>query len=845
MRSTLVSVVVVGVIASAACAAVEPLALPVVWQVKLDPQDVGVKQNWYAPKIDDTKWKPLGTHDWEGWEKQGMAEGVDFAWYRVEHAIPETIQSKEYVYMYFSCVDEEAWVWLNGQRVGEHTLVSEEWVGVDSKMRNRMWITPFSFNIKPFLHSKGSNEFAVRIRRGGPAGGGIWKPVYLFASDEPLELEQMTGRAEGLNIQALEAKEPTIQYDVWTTNPYDPVYPNTKSSGPVKITQQGLGESRAHSLVKSIGVVGACGEYVPVALHVRNHSDKMLPIRFDLAGVRHEPTKLLLRADRVLVHTIDYVLTRLKKLVPDPLPRADGSNALRVGPGETSSYFLLIDTRGMPAGLWKGRVALTPLRNGPKLEIPFELQVAPVVLPDRVPIWVSFWSFPPAYSWMTEGRGPNKPYMDLMRRTGTNVVQMSYRDGGPKPILDKNNDIVGIKVDEFDRMMARRQFTHHDYLVVGLTIRRGTNRWGPHFLDDEHDQWKRNFVAYMKMLARHIRDNYGLAHDRWGLYMNDEHIGSDFVPLGKLVRQGDPDIQIWANRIEDLETTKKAEPYIDVIVPYSPWLSPKGLGHGKNAEAETFFLGTGKPWWAYRHAIARTPEMTAYPRGNPNSPHGMLRSRPWLAWKLKLQGYCFHPYTLRWFQRYSGFPDSTPNRHSYTNVGFIYMGHNGPVTSRRLEAYRDGWEDYKLLWIVKQAAQIEGQDSQLAQQALAHIESSVDKVLAGASADDLEQIRQTLIDDAVRLGSSAPPLTAVITDIDTTSRSATVRLSSSQPIRVWTWLNRDGNHRRFIDATRATNTPVVMIDNLVPAEQCKLTLVIGGPHGQQAVLQHELATKGW
>ena len=82
-------------------------------------------------------------------------------------------------------------------------------------------------------------------------------------------------------------------------------------------------------------------------------------------------------------------------------------------------------------------------------------------------------------------------------------------------------------------------------------------------------------------------------------------------------------------------------------------------------------------------------------------------------------------------------------------------------------------------------------------------------------------------------------------NIDTTSRSATVRLSSSQPIRVWTWLNRDGNHRRFIDARRATNTPVVMIDNLVPAEQCKLTLVIGGPHGQQAVLQHELATKGW
>lgn len=58
------------------------------------------------------------------------------------------------------------------------------------------------------------------------------------------------------------------------------------------------------------------------------------------------------------------------------------------------------------------------------------------------------------------------------------------------------------------------------------------------------------------------------------------------LSLGKLVREADPHVQICANRMEDLETLKKADPYIDVIVPYSPWLSSEGLGHGRHAESE-------------------------------------------------------------------------------------------------------------------------------------------------------------------------------------------------------------------------------------------------------------------
>ena len=852
LHRALIAVAILASPVSLTAAAIEHAALPVVWQVKLDPNDVGVQEEWFDANHDDAQWTPLGTHDWEGWRKQGLAGDADVAWYRVRHEVPKSILAMKHVYLYFTCVDEQAWIWLNGQSAGEHTWASEGLEDPQHEARPRFWITPFALDVRKLLRAEGPNQLAVRVLRGGAAGGGIWKPVYIFASDEPIALKEMNDHAEGLNGDALNAKEPTVRYDVWTTDPYDPVYPDTAPAGDVRIDVSGTGRSHARGLVEVIRVAGACGEYVPVALHVRNRGDTALPIRLDFAGVRHEALgwgkgkseKLMLRADRVQVHEVDYVLTRLKKRVPDPLPRAGGANGLNLGPGETGTYFVLIDTSGMPAGLWKGRAAFTPRLSGPKLAIPFELWIAPVVLPERVPIWVTFWTYPPQHGWMGEGRGPNKPYMELMRRSGSNVVHMSYRDGGPLPLLDENNAIVGIKVDEFDRMMLRRGFTHHDYLVVGLTIHGGTDRWGPHFLKDGHDQWRHNFVAYMRMLARHIRENYGLAHDRWGLYMNDEHIGDQFVPLGKLVREADPDIRIWANRIEDLETIRLAEPYIDVIVPYSPWLSSRGLGHGRYPKAEAFFLETGKPWWAYRHAFWRTPERTAFPRADPDAPHGMMRSRPWLAWKLGLQGYGYWVFAApKWWGRYDGFPDVAP-KGPFTNTGLIYLGHDGPVTSRRLEAYRDGWEDYKLLWVVKQAAALEGQDADLARQARAHLDTSVEQVLAGADAGALSRMRDTLLDHAARLGA-VDPVRAMITGVETTGHGATVRLSSAQPIRVWAWLNRGPNHRRFIDASRPTHTPVVTIDDLVPDEQCDLTLVVGGPQGQQTVLQHAFVTKGW
>ena len=338
--------------------------------------------------------------------------------------------------------------------------------------------------------------------------------------------------------------------------------------------------STARNLTGPIRVEGACGERVPLAVHVRNLGDALLPLRLDFHNVRHRKRPgFALSGERVDVHRVDYVRTRTGALVPDPLPRAAGGNSLRVPAEQTRSFFISIDTRALPAGRWSGQLLLTPLRSGPVLEIPFELDVTAAVLPERMPIWVTMWTYPPGMISGRIGRVGHRRYVELMRRAGVNtVLTRSY--GMPWPVRDAQGDVVGINTLDFTQMLERREFDRErDFIVIGVFPGSLKDQWGPDFLAA---QWNRNFITYLRMLAAHVREDLGVPYSRWALYLEDEAVGDNFISLGKLTRAADPKIRIWANpqAVGELEAARKAEPYIDIFVPPS-W------GIGRHPESES------------------------------------------------------------------------------------------------------------------------------------------------------------------------------------------------------------------------------------------------------------------
>jgi len=80
-------------------------------------------------------------------------------------------------------VDEEAWIFLNGQEIFQHTVEST------GLLPSEIWITPFAVSLTE-VPLRGQDLLAVRVYNSGSMGG-IWKPVYLIRSDQELTWEQL------------------------------------------------------------------------------------------------------------------------------------------------------------------------------------------------------------------------------------------------------------------------------------------------------------------------------------------------------------------------------------------------------------------------------------------------------------------------------------------------------------------------------------------------------------------------------------------------------------------------------------------------------------------------------
>jgi len=159
------------------------------WKIMTDPADTGVKSQWFAPGMDDSAWKPYSVNLDKGWEGQGFPGYDGYAWLRTEVTVLSAARRK-YAYLHFGAVDEQAWVYVDGKQVGEHTVAST------GKPPTVLWEQPFAV---PVTLTPGKHSLCVRVHDSAGMGG-IWKPVHLVASDTPLSVDDVTALvAQGAN----------------------------------------------------------------------------------------------------------------------------------------------------------------------------------------------------------------------------------------------------------------------------------------------------------------------------------------------------------------------------------------------------------------------------------------------------------------------------------------------------------------------------------------------------------------------------------------------------------------------------------------------------------------------
>jgi hypothetical protein len=134
------------------------------WMFRWDPNDQGVKQGWAAaaPTVADG-WQTVEVPSFLSKTKAGSSIG--YGWYATTFSVPESSRGCD-LRLVFGSVDEQAWIYVNGKKVGEHSVESE------GKPIGVLYDAAFEVTVpSSVLDASGKNRLAVRIHNSAGDSG--------------------------------------------------------------------------------------------------------------------------------------------------------------------------------------------------------------------------------------------------------------------------------------------------------------------------------------------------------------------------------------------------------------------------------------------------------------------------------------------------------------------------------------------------------------------------------------------------------------------------------------------------------------------------------------------------
>ena len=147
--------------------------LDLVWRFKPDPQNVGVEQSWFAPQTPDSDWARLRVDC--AWNLQGFGSFRGCGWYRLRFTIPDELKRHKQLWLFFGAVDKEAIIYLDGEKVFEHTCAA---TGLTVE---QLWDRPFKIDVQSRI--KPGREHLITVQALSSFGhSGIWRPVCLASA---------------------------------------------------------------------------------------------------------------------------------------------------------------------------------------------------------------------------------------------------------------------------------------------------------------------------------------------------------------------------------------------------------------------------------------------------------------------------------------------------------------------------------------------------------------------------------------------------------------------------------------------------------------------------------------
>jgi hypothetical protein len=105
------------------------------------------------------------------WKRTWAGPYLGTGWYAVNFQLPDRHPGQA-LQLIFEGVDAEAWVYVNGRAVGEHTAAST------GKHPDDLWDEPFTVRVPGEVLNDGGHLNLLSIRvKAGRCNGGIHQPV--------------------------------------------------------------------------------------------------------------------------------------------------------------------------------------------------------------------------------------------------------------------------------------------------------------------------------------------------------------------------------------------------------------------------------------------------------------------------------------------------------------------------------------------------------------------------------------------------------------------------------------------------------------------------------------------
>jgi len=458
------------------------------------------------------------------------------------------------------------------------------------------------------------------------------------------------------------------------------------------------------------------GEHDSVVVHLFNVTDRPLQSRVRIedhdSGITVTP------------HRSVPVISSLGEPSWDALPELDESAVITIPSLSSGEVWLAIDTGSAAAGDHQVTLHIQALNGAgvlagpgnphsvppPETAVTIALRILPFQMASSGRLRLCTWP-------RVDGPATRRDLLDH----GGNVFL------GPQATVRYTDDgqIAGFDYSKLDAVTAPLAGQDIFYLIQGMPALRA---------DMGSPEYAKRLAVCLHDLVRHLASQ-GIEIDHFALYPIDEPGGGGWGPVnrlvqfGKLVRQAAPHVMIYVDGGGEKPMFEALAPYTDIWCPGLSMLA-------ETTPEMNVIRNSGKTIWSYdcsykyaRPAGANLKNINIV---------GQYRTAALFALHYGGSGigyWCYNSGEDMWGRTQLEFP-------------LVYAGRTRPVTSRRWEAVREGIEDYRIAFALRERLQ----SKDLAADARARIEHLIGTTLAQMVARGYQEMtlgldRQTIDSD--------------------------------------------------------------------------------------------------